>query len=432
LPVMHIVFANRYYAPDVSATSQLVADLAQHLAARGHRVEVITSRQRYDDPGVALPTREAVNGVAVRRVWTSRFGRGRLWGRALDYLTFYLGFFLTVLRVLEKGSVLVCCTDPPLLSVPAGAACRLRRARLVNWLQDLYPEVAVGLGVLPPGSAPVRALGRLRDWSLRGAVRNVALGEVMAERVGALGVDPERIRVIHNWSVVQGVDATGRAGDVGRGGGASPDEAVAGDGGAGRKGVGEHSLRMEWGLEESFVVAYSGNLGKAHEIDTLLGAAQGLRDERAVKFLVIGGGHYTDQLRARAESLRLDNILFKPYQPRERLAESLAVADVHLVILRPEMEGLIVPSKFYGAAASGRPVIFIGSPGGEIARILEASGAGLTVASGDSAGLARSILELRDNPGSRSRMAKNASRLTEGDYSRNTALARWTALLCGE
>src|ERR1700682_2577370 len=167
---MRVIFVNRYFFPDHSATSQMAGDLAFHLAGRGWSVEAVTSRQRYDDAAARLAKRETVKGVAIRRVWTSSFGRSFLPGRAIDYVTFYLSALLTLLRS-SPQAVVVTMTDPPLLSVVAAMTSR----RVVNWIQDLFPEVAEGLGVLKHASL----LRRLRDWSFRRAKANVVLSESM-------------------------------------------------------------------------------------------------------------------------------------------------------------------------------------------------------------------------------------------------------------
>ena len=190
---------------------------------------------------------------------------------------------------------------------------------------------------------------------------NVAIGEGMRKRLLDLGVDPARVDVIHNWSDDERIQ---------------PLSAEA------------NPLRGEWGLDGKFVVGYSGNLGRAHEYETLLAAADRLRGERNLVFLFIGGGASMDGLRAEAQARGIENLIFRPYQAAERLRESLAVPDVHLVVLRPEMEGLIVPSKFYGIAAAGRPTIFVGSRDGEIAGLLSAGEAGFAVDQGDGLGLA--------------------------------------------
>jgi len=399
---MTVIFVNRYFYPDHSATSQLVSDLAFHLAARGYRVRVVTSRQRYDAPDARLMAREEVRRVDVQRVWTFRFGRASLPGRALDYLSFYLSAGWQILRVARPGDVVVAKTDPPLISIVAGWAACWRGAKLVNWLQDLFPEVAAALGIGLAWGLTGRALVALRNGSLRRAVLNVAIGEGMRTRLLAEGVDDQRVRVIHNWCDDAHIRPLPAA---------------------------SNPLRRAWGLADCFVVGYSGNLGRAHEIDTLLTAAERLAQEAGIVFLFIGGGAALERLRSEAEARGLANLCFKPYQPYERLPESLSVPDVHLVILRPELEGLIVPSKFYGIAAAGRPTIHAGAMDGEIPRLLLDAEAGLAVAQGDGEGLALAILRLRDDAALRERMGRNARLLCEAQFSRPAALERWVAAL---
>lgn len=396
-----IVFVNRYFFPDHSATSQLLSDLAFHLAALGTAVTVVTSAQAYDDPGRRLPRRETVRGVQVRRVWTTRFGRANLAGRALDYLTFYASAAWTLLRLLRRGDVVVAKTDPPLISVVAAAAARLRGAVLVNWIQDLFPEVALALGVRAVRAleAPLRVL---RNHSLRAAGCNVAIGALMAHRIIEQGVAPARVEVIHNWTSAQGLRPLPAA-DVG--------------------------LRGEWGLAARFVVGYAGNMGRAHDFDTVLAAARLLNDTPSIVFLFIGGG--AQQARIEAEIARhgLDNVMFRPYQPLERLHESLCVPDVHLVALLPVLEGCIVPSKFYGIAAAGRPVIHVGRRDGEIGRMIAAADCGFVVEPGEGARLAALLRRLAAAPEECRDLGARARRSYEQDYDRGLALARWTRVL---
>ena len=183
-----VVFVNRYFAPDQSATSRLVTDLASRLAERGIAVSVVTSRQRYEDPDAALPARESLGGVQVYRVDAATRGRARLGGRALDYATFHAAASLTLLRHVSRGDVVVAKTDPPLISVTASYAARLKHAALINWLQDMFPEVAEALtpDLLPHPLA--RGLTAARDRSLQRAAINIVLSEGMRERLIAHGV----------------------------------------------------------------------------------------------------------------------------------------------------------------------------------------------------------------------------------------------------
>jgi len=167
VPTKRIFFLNRFFPPDQSATSRLVGDLATDLVARGHEVHVITSQQLYDQPQARLPAHEFLGGVEVHRVATTRFGRSALPGRAIDYLLFYGSARRALLATAQRGDVVVAMTDPPLISIVAMQVAARKGAHLVNWLQNIYPEVAVALGV-PLLKGPIlRALCALRDRSLK-------------------------------------------------------------------------------------------------------------------------------------------------------------------------------------------------------------------------------------------------------------------------
>ncbi len=308
---MKVVFINRYFFPDHSATSQLLSDLAFGLATLGHEVHVVTSRQRYDEPLASLSPREQVNVVLVHRVWTTRFGRSHLAGRALDYLTFYLSAGLRLVRDLNRGDIVVAKTDPPLISVVAAVAARVRGARLINWLQDVFPEVAEATKVRFLPAWALSLLRKLRNWSLRSGAATVVLGAGMADYVSRHTVPGKSVTIIPNWSKEFPEQ---NPGDIA-------------------------ALRAEWGLGGRFVVMYSGNMGRVHEFDTILDAAESLRDS-GVSFLFVGDGHRKAFLLDEIERRQLSNFVFKSYQPRESLALSLAVGDVHLITLLPSSKDL--------------------------------------------------------------------------------------------
>jgi glycosyltransferase involved in cell wall biosynthesis len=365
---MRIVFVNRYFYPDHSATSQMLADLAFHLASRGWDVGVITSRLRYDEPSSSLAARETVRGVDVRRIRTTRFGRGSLIGRAFDYLTFYVSAFFAMRR--ERKSLIVAMTDPPLLSIVATLAA----PNVVNWVQDLFPEVAQHLGVRVP-----RFVNRIRDWSLRRARVNVALGEGMAKNLGAHAV------VQHNWAAAE----------------IRPAESA------------PHT---------TFVVGYSGNLGRAHEFDTMLAVARALPH---IRFDIAGGGAQLERVRAAAPP----NVTFRDYAPREQLAESLSSADVQLVSLLPSVEGLIVPSKFYGILAVARPVIFIGAPESELAQLIREHHCGFAVEPGDADVLVAAIEKLAQDRAHAAEMGARGRALYDARFAPEIAFANWERIL---
>ena len=235
-----------------------------------------------------------IHGVTVHRVASTRFGRTALIGRGFDYPSFYRSAWQCLCEIAHAGDTVIAKTDPPLLSLAVAPIARRRRARLVNWLQDIYPETAAVLGV-PLIRGPVAgALTAVRNRSLRNAQANVAVGELMADRIKALGVPPARIHVIPNWCDDEAIRPLQPA---------------------------NNPLRDAWHLAGKFVVGYSGNLGRAHEFETMLAAANGLRNEPHIVFLMIGGGK---QFEAMARAIKAhgleDAFRFRSYQERHAAA----------------------------------------------------------------------------------------------------------------
>jgi len=398
-----LIFVNRFFFPDHSATSQILSDLAFYLAGAGRDVHVVTSTQIYDDAKAALPVSEIINDVHVHRIPSTGFGRGTLLGRSIDYLSFYRSMWQCLVALAQPGDVIIAKTDPPLTSVIAMGAARHKDARLVNWLQDIYPETAVELGV-PLMRGPLAAiLTARRDRSLRQADATVVVGNLMARKVELLGAPPSRVHVITNWCNDQEIRPIAPA---------------------------DNPLRQAWGLAGQFVLGYSGNLGLAHEFETVLAAAKRLRHAPRTIFLMIGGGKRFDELsRAVKEQGLISSFRFMPYQEQKMLAYSLAVADVHWLSLNPKLEGLLVPSKFYGIAAAGRPIICIADKNGDIARLVRQHCCGVVIAPGDADALADALRRLSNAPETVSEMGRRARAMLDAHFTRQKALERWTGLL---
>jgi glycosyltransferase involved in cell wall biosynthesis len=410
--VHRVILLNRFFDPDESATSQLATNLALEICSRSCEFAVVTSRLSYDG-GVGeppLPSSGSIRGVRIHRVWTTRFGRGNLIGRSFDYLSFYKMAAWRLLFLTRRGTVIIAMTDPPLISIPAAFVAKLRGARLVNWLQDVFPEVAEQLNALPRRGLMAGILRRLRNASLRGAAANVVIGERMRAIVAAECPKGPAPIVIPNWALEDASSAEPAPGAV-------------------------QALRAQWGLAETdLVVGYSGNLGRAHRLAEVIEAAALLRDVPGLRFLFIGDGAQRASLEARVRELGLRNVAFQPSQPRERLGVSLRVPDMHVVSLAPELEGLIVPSKFVGVLAVGRPVLWLGDPEGEVGTLVRESECGLVVAPGNVEALAAALRELAGdrtgNGGVRmTSMGAAALALWAARFQRARAMEAWAALI---
>ncbi|HWA07883.1 MAG TPA: glycosyltransferase family 4 protein [Opitutaceae bacterium] len=393
---MRVVFVNRFYWPEEPATAQLLTDLAQALAARGHSITVITSRAS------GSPSREVHVGVEIRRVVRTRWGRRSLFGRAIDFMAFLLAASWCLVRTVGRQDVVVAMTDPPLLGLVVSAAVWLKSARCLHWVQDVYPEVAVALS----GAPGLRIFGGgvrlLRNLSWKSSAGCVALGHDMAALIAQAGVPPERIAIIPNWSPA-GLDVPSSS-------------AVA-------------ECRRRWGLEDRFVAAYSGNLGRVHDLGPVLSVAELLRDDARIAFLFVGGGAQRAPLEQFARERGLSNVRFEPAQPRQQLAAALAAGDVHFVTLHAACAALVFPSKFYGIAAVGRPVFFIGPPESEPARLVEEHDMGRAFSRGETSAIAAALTQLATDHARWQQLAANAATFSRRHGRLEHALVAWEHVL---
>ena len=224
----------------------------------------------------------------------------------------------------------------------------------------------------------------------------------MRGRVSDAGVSDSRIRVVPNWADTASV---------------VPQDTR------------DSHTRIRHHLEDRFVIGYSGNLGRAHEFETLVGAARLLRNDARFAFLITGSGAKADELRDSIRAEGIDSFFFQKFQPAELLSDSLAAADVHFASLLPQLEGLIVPSKVYGIMAAGRPAVFVGDTSGDVATVLKTEGCGIAVEVGDSRRLAAELTALRNSPDRLQVMGRRARELALERYTSAHAVAVWAEFL---
>lgn len=397
-----IIFINRYFYPDQSATSQILSDLVFNIVQDiDADIHIITSRNTYQN-NRRLDSDEIINNIKIHRVWSSKFGRKNLLGRLIDYLSFYMTTFFMLMRITSKDDVVVSKTDPPVISYVAFLVCKFRKAHLINWLQDLFPEVAGKLGLIKENGVLFKIIKYLKDKTLVSARANVVIGTKMRDRLKCIGVLEKNIEVISNWNINKNINYIKKENNL---------------------------LINEWGLEGKFVIGYSGNYGRAHEYDVIRDLVNECRLKDRVVFLFIGGGKYYDDLRCYVENENIKNVLFKPYQPLEVLDMSLSVPDLHLVSLRPGLEGLIVPSKFFGLASIGANLLFIGDCDGELGSLIKKFKCGYCYNGKNAVSLAAQIMDIESNFGGLAQCGENLKRLYLERYQPVNAYNAWVEVL---
>jgi glycosyltransferase involved in cell wall biosynthesis len=298
----------------------------------------------------------------------------------------------------RPGDTVVLMTDPPLLGCAAASIAAKKGARVVHWIQDVYPEIATAVS----GNSLPMIFRRWRNRAWRRADHCVVLGNDMARFVASCGVAVDKILVSPNWAPAGLTPST---------------EPTC------------SSLRGDWGLTGKFVVGYSGNLGRVHDLDPVLDVAAALRNENDIAFVFIGNGAQTSRLQSAVATRKLANVYFQLAQPRERLGETLSLPDLHLVTLRAGCEQFVFPSKIYGIAAVGRPVLFIGPPKSEIATLVQSEGFGFSVPREQPAAAATAIRALRDDPAQQAVLRRASAQFWQTKGQLQHAVATWSTLL---
>jgi glycosyltransferase involved in cell wall biosynthesis len=328
-------------------------------------------------------------------------GRKSTLARMTDYLSFYARAMLTALT-LPRFDAVVTLTTPPIIGLIGTFLRRFKGTRHVYWSMDLHPDASLALGRMSARNPVVAGLAWLSDAVYRRADKVVVLGAYMADRIAAKRVRRERLVTIPVWSRREEIYPLPRAG---------------------------HPLREELGLADKFVAMYSGNLGLAHAFDEFLEAARRLRDRPEVVFLFVGAGPRLAEVRAFRDREGLENVRFLDYFPREQLHASLSMADVHLISMRREMTGIVVPGKLYGAMASARPTLFVGPEHCESADTIRQAGCGLTVRLGDADGLVESLRRLADDPDLAEQMGARGREAFLATHERTPCCDLWGELI---
>jgi glycosyltransferase involved in cell wall biosynthesis len=369
----HVVILNQYYAPDVASTGQLLHELATELAKLGFPVKVVTTRPSYGPPETWKPVEmhEERDGVQVRRLWSTRFSKDNMLGRAVNIATFFFPLTFRMLFGSKSNDVHLYTTNPPFLGSVGMFVSRVRKHRYVLLLHDAHPQLGVWMGKIKGGSLPDRVWRWLNRVTYKHATQSIVLCEAAKKLVvEQYGVDPAKVHVIPNWADEGEMRPLPKR---------------------------EQQFARDQKLVDPFVLMYSGNLGLYYDFETMLDAAEKLKGEN-FKLVLIGSGGKRGWIAEQIKSRNLTNTLLLPYQPIERLRESLNSCDASGVTIAKGIEGISYPSKLYSSLAVGKPIIAITEARSELRDLVEQNGVGWWCELGDSDGLVAIIREMMKSP----------------------------------
>ncbi len=359
-----VLFLNRTYPPGQGATGRVLRDLAQGFAKDGWDVTVLTCGPKAGE--------QKDGAVKVKRI---KAGPAKT---VFNYLMIWLRLLYVALKM-PRHSLVVTMTDPPLLVVAGRFIARRKKSSHIHWCQDLYPDIMPVIGM----KLPRFMMGWLRDVSrraMKSCNRVIVIGRCMARHLAHTGLDMSKVTIIPNWpdrEISSPIPVTVNIANV------------ANDRGQGTQHNGQP---IYFDTEPKFRVLYAGNLGRAHPVATILEAASILQSQHPeIEFVFVGDGPVHERLALERAKRGLDNIRLLPTQPAERLRELMESGDVHLISMKPEAAGMLVPSKLYAALAAERPCILIGPEQSETARVIHDYHAGSVVPQGNPGALADTI-----------------------------------------
>jgi len=356
-----------FFPPDYAATGQLIEELVRNLEQLGLNVEVFTGQPGYAFGVSQAPSREQFGQLRVQRSRSAKFWSGRVRGKAVNGVLFTLRAALHLLRGLRRHDVFLLTSAPPFLPIVGYLAHLLFRISYVCLIYDIYPDIAIALGVIPNHHWLARFWRSVNRQIWRKAKGIVVLSPAMKERVVAICPEvADKVSVIHSWG--------------------DPDLIIP----IAKK---DNWFSRKYNLCNKFTVVYSGNIGRCHDMDTILAAAKQLKDE-PIQFVCIGGGQKRQSLIEEVNQLGLKNFLFLPYQDKHVLPYSLTSGDLSLVSVEAGLESLVAPSKLYPVLATGRPVAVVCPKHSYLTKLIADANCGATFENGDSHNLTKFIRQL--------------------------------------
>lgn len=392
---------SQVYVPDPASVGQHVADAAVEMVRRGYRTVVYTAARGYDDPKVVYASHEIRDGVYIRRLPLSSFGKSSIAIRLLGQWLFLIQAVLLGVFTRRLCGVMV-STSPPFCGVAGAFISKLRKVPLKYWLMDLNPDQMVAMRRLSRVSPLVWLFDKFNHFTLSQSTDVVVLDRFMHARVKLRFHVTGRFHTMPPWPHSEKLDNIPHC---------------------------NNPFRYKHVPPGSFCLMYSGNHSPANPLTTLLAAVATMQDESRLILLCIGGGTGKQEVESFI-SAGMRNIVSLPYQPLDKIRFSLSAADIHVVSIGNEVVGIVHPCKVYGAMAASRPILLLGPSPSHISDLIEKYRIGWQIPHGDVATARKVIKEiLRTPPDILAEMGQRAAKVVSGDLSKEILIERFCDVL---
>lgn len=393
--MQQITILSQYFYPSVASTAQLMTDLAIGFSKRGYTVNVCTGSQSNDTK------LELSNQIKINRTVSPIKSRTSILSKISSSIFFILGALIFVIFKQPRNAPLLIASNPPYAGILGICFKLFRNGEYYFLLQDIFPESGVMSGIMQPDSILFNFFSQLIYLTCKYSQNTIVLSSAMQAFLEQKYSNIKfKFQIIENWSI-EDIPVCDKQ---------------------------HNKFAKQYNLNETFTVLYSGNMGRLHDIETIVEAARLLRDT-SIKFVFIGDGAKTKIIEKAIQNYKLQNILLLPFQPRELISLSLTACDISLVSLIPGSEYIIAPSKLYGMLAAGRGIIAISSPNSYIDQLITNFDCGVNSPPNNALNLANIIRELEHEPLKVKAMGENARQLYENRYRFERALDEYEKLL---
>ena len=395
------VISELYY-PEETSTGYYMTKIAEGLAD-DVEVKAICSQPTYSKRGTKAPRAEVHNGVEIFRVRSTTFDKNSIPLRLVNMMTYGAAVLWNGIRRFRSGDRVLVVTTPPLLPFAAMLAGVTRGCDVTLLIHDNYPEILIAAGKSRPGSFAVRMLGLANRWLYKNAARIIVVGRDMRALVEqkTKGLDLP-VHIIPNWAELESVSPASRE---------------------------DNPLLADLGLGEKFVFLYAGNMGWPNDLETIVDAADELKDD-PVHFIFLGAGAKRPWLERQVREEGLTNLTLLDPRPRTEQQVFLNACDVGIVSLVGKMKGVSMPSRTYNILAAGKPILAIAESGSEMALVVEENDIGRAVEPGDTAAFVDAVRELAaESQEVLAGRALRAREAAERDYSLEKAVSEYRRVL---
>ena len=394
----------QHFYPEMVSTGMHMTELARRLR-KHHDWDIIVycAQPALEEGEEEVPREMMHQGIRIKRVPTVGNQRESLVSRLFLALTYLASTIQVLIRDREEYDGLLVTTNPPFVGVAGWFISKVVGKPYIQLVYDVYPDLVEQLGVIEKGGVISKLWEFTTRLFLNEAAGTVVIGRDMAEliREKLQRKNYGSMHLIPNWSDETTVRPIPRD---------------------------ENPFRREHDIGDQMLVQYAGRHGKTHNLEPLIEAATHLTDQ-PILFQFIGGGDKKEKLQRMARDRDLENVMFLPYQPMEKLDTVLAAADVAVVCLETRFTGVSVPSKTYGIMASGTPVFGFLDEESEIGRTIQENQCGFALEDPSGEEVAESLANLMDNSNLLEEMGNRGRQAFEEKFTLSTAAKRYDKVL---